>query len=136
MSEIESFRLEIITTIPVLQDKIAPIAVRFKIDKKNLLLELIKYLVITNDCKKTTSPSCLVDLVWHEFILFTEYYHQFCIKHFGKFIHHSPNSKTNTTAFNFTLERYKSKYGLPPKNIWINNTVLNWDDANCGSCNN
>ena len=136
MSEIESFHLEIITTVPVLKDKIEVIANRFNVDSSQLLIELIKYLVITNESEKTTSPSYLVDLVWHEFILCTKYYHQFCTEKFGKFIHHTPDSKPNKTNFSSTLEQYKNRYGLPPENIWLYNSVLNWEDANCGSCHN
>ena len=109
MSEIESFHLEIITTVPVLKDKIEVIANRFNVDPSQLLIELIKYLVITNESEKITSPSYLVDLVWHEFILCTKYYHQFCTEKFGKFIHHTPDSKPNKTNFSSTLEQYKNR---------------------------
>ncbi|WP_036229417.1 glycine-rich domain-containing protein [Marinobacterium jannaschii] len=35
-------------------------------------------------------PSQAVDLVWHEFILFTREYDQFCRKGLGRFLHHTP----------------------------------------------
>jgi hypothetical protein len=136
MSEIKSFHSEITTAIPILKDKLVPIANRSNIDSSKLLTELIKYLIITNESKETTSSSYLVDLVWHEFILFTQYYHRFCTEKFGKFIHHTPSSKANKDNFSLTLERYKTRYGLPPENIWTNNMVLNRDVVNCGSCNN
>lgn len=136
MNEIESFHLEITTAIPVLRDKITPIANRFDVDSSKLLIELIKYLIITHESKEATSPSYLVDLVWHEFILFTKYYHQFCTEKFGKFIHHTPDAKANKTNFNLTLEIYKNRYGLPPENIWVDNSILNWDASNCGACHN
>ena len=117
MSEIESFHLEITSTVPVLKEKIDAIANRFDVDSSQLLVELLKYLIITNDSKETTSPSYLVDLAWHEFILCTKYYHQFCSNKFGRFIHHTPGSKPNKTSFSSTLEKYKNKYGLPPENI-------------------
>lgn len=35
-------------------------------------------------------PSHAVDLLWHEFILFTRSYEQFCSRAFGRFLHHAP----------------------------------------------
>lgn len=31
-----------------------------------------------------------VDALWHQFILFTREYHDFCIEHLGSFLHHEP----------------------------------------------
>ena len=123
-------------TIPVLKNKLENIAKRFEVDSNQLLTELIKYLIVTNKSNKTTSPSYLVDLAWHEFILFTKYYQQFCTKHFGKFIHHTPGSKPNKKSYNHTLEHYKKLYGLAPKTIWANSPLLNWKESNCGACHN
>ena len=36
------------------------------------------------------APPDGVDAGWHEFLLFTEDYAQFCFEHFGRFIHHRP----------------------------------------------
>lgn len=35
-------------------------------------------------------PSQVVDVAWHEFILFTRDYQQFCRHGFGRFLHHTP----------------------------------------------
>lgn len=35
-------------------------------------------------------PSQVVDDAWHEFILFTRQYDQYCRKAFGRFLHHTP----------------------------------------------
>ena len=35
-------------------------------------------------------PSQVVDLAWHEFILFTRNYQVFCDKALGRFLHHAP----------------------------------------------
>jgi hypothetical protein len=136
MNKIDSLHIEILTAIPVLKNKLETIANRFEIDSNLLLTELIKYLIITNESNRTTSPSYLVDLAWHEFILFTKYYNLFCAENFGKFIHHTPDSKANKTSYELTLESYKKQYGLPPESIWTNNTSLNWKESNCGACHN
>ncbi len=35
-------------------------------------------------------PSQVVDVAWHEFILFTRAYQQFCRRALGRFLHHTP----------------------------------------------
>jgi hypothetical protein len=40
--------------------------------------------------KFVSMPSQVVDDLWHEFILYTRDYDQFCAKAFGKFLHHTP----------------------------------------------
>jgi hypothetical protein len=35
-------------------------------------------------------PSQVVDDLWHEFILYTQNYQQFCRRAFGRFLHHAP----------------------------------------------
>lgn len=40
-----------------------------------------------------------LDKMWHEFILFTREYHQFCEKFFGEYIHHIPCSEKEFQAF-------------------------------------
>ena len=37
-------------------------------------------------------PSVAVDTAWHEFILLTQHYADFCQQAFGKFLHHAPNN--------------------------------------------
>jgi hypothetical protein len=39
------------------------------------------------------APTTLIDLGWHAFILHTWDYQEFCMKYFGKFIHHFPNNR-------------------------------------------
>ena len=40
--------------------------------------------------KQVAMPSQVVDDLWHEFILYTRNYQQFCDKAFGRFFHHTP----------------------------------------------
>lgn len=40
--------------------------------------------------KFAAMPSQVVDDLWHDFILFTRFYRQFCSKAFGRFLHHTP----------------------------------------------
>jgi hypothetical protein len=38
------------------------------------------------------SPSLTVDEAWHEFVLHTQFYADFCMSRYGRFIHHVPTS--------------------------------------------
>lgn len=40
--------------------------------------------------KPVAMPSQLVDDLWHEFILYTKHYQQFCKQAFGQYMHHTP----------------------------------------------
>ena len=42
-------------------------------------------------------PSQVVDDLWHEFILYTKNYEQFCDKAFGRFLHHTPAAAMSST---------------------------------------
>ncbi len=69
--------------------------------------EMLKYLWLAQkhsyDIKKHTHPHTLpprcvmlrsmreIDEMWHEFILFTKDYTQFCRDYFGEYLHHLPN---------------------------------------------
>ena len=39
---------------------------------------------------RVAMPSQVVDDLWHEFILFTRDYQNFCQQAFGRFLHHTP----------------------------------------------
>ena len=45
---------------------------------------------LNSGCKFVSMPSQVVDDLWHEFILYTREYEQFCRKAFGGFLHHVP----------------------------------------------
>lgn len=61
--------------------------------QRELVLKGLKdYFHITNIAGKrmVAMPSQAVDVAWHEFILFTREYSDFCRQAFGRFLHHTP----------------------------------------------
>ena len=71
-------------------------------------------------CKNVGMPSKLVDLAWHEFILCTREYHEFCEHAFGKYLHHTPNrndtsEKTKDRALARTWKMSCLRESLNPK---------------------
>jgi hypothetical protein len=46
-----------------------------------------------------------IDEMWHEFILFTEDYTNFCLQYFGEYMHHLPNIFDNMPRPRDVIER-------------------------------
>ena len=57
----------------------------------------------------------IIDELWHTLILFSKEYHEFSTKIFGKYLHHSPNTKnsiiSNDSVIKFYNE-YKKYFGM------------------------
>lgn len=76
-----------------------------------------------------TSPTDPIDQLWHIHILYTENYYDYCMKKFGKFIHHSPDmsldQKARQARIRKTIKIYSQLYPsiLYPE-IWNINTEL------------
>lgn len=90
---------------------------------QDVLREFKKYvaLVDLNRGKgKMSMPSERVDEVWHQFILFTPQYHEFCNEFLGKYLHHLPTTShtplTSTGTKNF-IKFYQETFGNIPE-IW------------------
>jgi len=69
-------------------------------DVQKVIKALKDYFVICNDTNlsMTSMPSQVVDVAWHEFILFTREYHEFCNNSFGKYLHHKPAEAMQSPA--------------------------------------
>lgn len=122
--------------IEVLSDKNAPTkAFAYKIMKKHRLprafvfraIEEYKkfvYLGVVGDFYVT--PSKYIDLIWHEHILFSKAYREFCNDVIHYQFDHQPElvateDQTELFAAQYieTIELYKKEFGMePPENIW------------------
>jgi hypothetical protein len=40
-----------------------------------------------------TREMIIIDEMWHTFVLFTDCYHRYCLRNFGRFLHHRPTTK-------------------------------------------
>lgn len=71
-------------------------------DMIQVISALRDYFHISNqaDGKMVAMPSEIVDVAWHEFLLFTRDYQFFCQKGIGRFLHHTPTEamKSKTSA--------------------------------------
>lgn len=80
------------------------------------------YLAATSDAM--VSPSGIVDIVWHQHLIFTQSYETFCTI-LGKRIQHVPSThdKKDFQKFRQAKERtaqlYEASFGVQPASIWV-----------------
>ena len=81
-----------------------------------------------------------VDEVWHQFILFTKKYHNFCDNFLGDYMHHvpgTPDSPVSPESKELFVKRYNEVFGdLHP--IWDRNAPCTncCSESDCASCGN
>jgi hypothetical protein len=91
---------------PVLKDKIQK-STRLAAEEVNdLLTEVFCFLQLTAFSNERLTPSYIVDLAWHELILFTKYYAETCQRLFGRFIHHYPGGDDLDNKIGFKKTHY------------------------------
>ncbi len=61
-------------------------------DAEVLFHDMKQFLYLCGTRPGVWSPTEQIDAAWHEFILYTKDYAEFCKEIFGKFVHHVPNS--------------------------------------------
>ncbi|MDH5681002.1 MAG: hypothetical protein OEZ36_05425 [Spirochaetota bacterium] len=97
--------------------------------------EVIRFLHLIAYSGERLTPSVDVDNVWHEFILCTRTYMDFCESQFGRFVHHYPGGTEdeNQRQFKRTLELYKGQFGRPKPLYWGGYDMTN-PESGCGPC--
>lgn len=89
-------RTEFIRTYSFPQGLLARLAARhpaLTLKQQQLVARGLRKFFLCNLAAKgefVSMPSKVVDDLWHEFILFTKHYDEFCKKALGKFLHHTP----------------------------------------------
>lgn len=85
------------------------------------------YLAATSDFM--VSPSEIIDIVWHQHLIFTQSYQQFCDV-LGKQIQHIPSTHNKEDFKKFkrakdrTIEEYRENFGEMPDDIWQFNSMF------------
>jgi hypothetical protein len=101
------------------------------------ILEYKKFMYLAATSEFMVSPSEIIDTVWHQHLIFTQSYQDFCYL-IGKQVQHIPSThnKEEFDKFKQAKERTKKFYlngfGEQPKNIWAYNDMyesLNLDKA-------
>ena len=131
--------VQLLEKLPLLRVKLARALFCGSDEVQSALEEVIKFLIVAaSRSEQPATPSARVDLAWHEFILFTRTYQQFCDENFGKLIHHEPsdNHQENARQYAATLLSYQSLFGEPPQDFWSrpDQSGLHSAMAHCGNC--
>jgi hypothetical protein len=90
---------------------------------KQAILEYKKFMFLAAVSEMMVSPSEIVDTVWHQHLIFTKSYAEFC-GILGKQIQHIPSThnKEDFQKFKLAKERteklYETHFGTQPDNIW------------------
>src|SRR3989344_2244393 len=85
---------------------------------QHLFEETKKFLVLAATMKDPISPSEELDEMWHHFVLHTKDYAEFCSKHFGKFIHHTPTETSFIGNRGEMMEQAIQLFGGVDVSIW------------------
>jgi len=86
---------------------------------------LKEYFYICNIAGKTmvAMPSQVVDVAWHDFILFTREYESFCQQALGRFLHHTPSEAMHSKILAQDSLKLAWKVSCKRENIDINTPI-------------
>ncbi|MBZ4034173.1 hypothetical protein K6T82_05310 [Flavobacterium sp. 17A] len=90
---------------------------------QSALLEYKKFMFLAATNNEMVSPSEIVDIVWHQHLIFTNSYSDFCTL-LGKRIEHIPSTHNRSEFEKFksakerTKELYKINFGVQPAEVW------------------
>lgn len=106
--------LDILDKNPLLLERIQIDTKLSKDEIPLLFAEMLQFLHISAKSNFSTVPSEMIDKAWHEFILFTKEYTNYCNDNFGFYLHHTPGKSSDTEdRYKKTLKIIKSKVGNP-----------------------
>lgn len=100
-----------------------------------LYADVVRFVDLAKD--ENSVPPKKIDEGWHEFVLHTRLYADFCRSRYGKFIHHQPSDGTKPeefwkTTYRKTLQNARTRFGELSSN-WKNHAGCGSD---CGSGDN
>lgn len=91
-------------------------------DFAEVFRELLRFFgLIRNSHYPLAMTSRTIDTLWHEFVLQTEIYSDFCQKHVGFYVHHRRHSSQNPVPLDSiprTIDILRRNHG-PVKDIWF-----------------
>lgn len=93
------------------------------------ILEYKKFMYLATTSEFMVSPSEIIDNVWHQHLIFTQSYQDFC-NILGKQIQHIPSTHNREEFEKFkqakerTIKFYERDFGKQPKNIWTYNDMF------------
>ena len=99
---------------------------------------LKQFLFVCATTKHHCSPSIAIDAMWHEFLMFSGEYYNFCLQRFGMVIHHHPTEMMMNENYRNTRNSALNIFGELDAKFWPNmaasGALCSGGDcsANCG----
>lgn len=79
---------------------------------------LKQFLIVCTVAKHSCSPSIAIDAMWHEFLMFSEEYYNFCLHGFGALIHHFPTEMMMNDDYRGTRRTASRLFGDLDIKFW------------------
>jgi hypothetical protein len=100
-------------------------------------VELKKFLYLCATSDLPCAPSKALDNIWHEFILHTRDYQDFCLWFLGTFIHHQPSDRVEVESYARTRALAAEVFGNLDNELWpqVSTVSVSCGDGSCGNCN-
>ena len=96
--------------------------------------EMARYLELCAASATPLSPSKKVDRAWHEFLLFTREYRDFCEERFGRFVDHDPYAAPDPEAYERAYVAYTARFGTPLRRVWPDPFRRGGSSGTAGAC--
>lgn len=91
-----------------------------------------RFLYLSGTTAEVLAPTEQIDEVWHNFMLYSKDYAEFCTTHFGSTIHHNPWSKAEVAESDWSVVRRTRELA---ERVFGAELSANWDYAeHPGSC--
>lgn len=121
-------------TAPLLREKIVKHCDLGGRSPEQGLLEVLRFMSLIN-AKQTITPSERVDQIWHQFILWTKLYFEYCDTLYGRYLHHTPDDdgQKNKAQFEHCLNEYAKRFGEPDPVFWGPHWTVSLEGA-CSGC--
>ena len=136
---------------PFLLEKLLKDQIAETLDEARALFQEVKrYILLAQVDESATAwamNSLRVDEAWHQFVLFTREYTDYCQRFFHRYIHHNPSNAPRlitdrhgkeSSSFDRFRERYERFFGAPLPEVWydkksvtIRRRVINHDAGQC-----
>jgi hypothetical protein len=106
-------------------------------EARALFLEVKRYLVLVaaDPTVAWSMYSLRVDHIWHQFILFTRQYIDYCRQNFDKYVQHAPSTsppaeglaRLTPSTFRMFADRYEELFSEPLPDLWYDEKNVTLD---------
>lgn len=104
-----------------------------KLEAQKIFNETLKWLWLGNKIEDVfiDDSTLIIDEMWHNFILFTQDYQEFCLECFGRYLHHQPEKRKQKEWYDstFNLEEHKDRLEKMYEGVYDylgEETLLTW----------